>query len=261
MLRLGTLAALLYAFALYAFIFLPVVVLVLFSFQDGRFPIPPLQGFSLRWYREVLGDRDLMAALTNSVLVAVLSSALAVLFGFLAAYGLARFKLPASALQRALITAPLMVSTLIIGMGLLVTLNAIGVPRSLATAGIGHVVINLPLCFAILYSQMGAHQANIERAARDLGAAEWQVLLLITAPLVWPALFASFFLSMTFSWDEFLISFLLTRFEVTLPVEIWNMLRSGLNPKTNAAGSLVFFISIMLVVAFELLLFRRGREK
>jgi spermidine/putrescine transport system permease protein len=62
---------------------------------------------------------------------------------------------------------------------------------------------------------------------------------------------------MTFSWDEFLISFLLTRFEVTLPVEIWNMLRSGLNPKTNAAGSLVFFVSIVLVVAFELLLFRR----
>jgi spermidine/putrescine transport system permease protein len=207
----------------------------------------------------VLGDRDLMAALGNSVLVAVLSSAFAVLLGFLAAYGLSRFKLPASALQRAVITAPLMVSTLIIGMGLLIMLNAVGVPRSLATAGIGHVVINLPLCFAILYSQMGAHQANIERAARDLGAAEWQVLILITAPLVWPALFASFFLSMTFSWDEFLISFLLTRFDVTLPVEIWNMLRSGLNPKTNAAGSLVFFVSIVLVVAFELLLFRRRR--
>jgi spermidine/putrescine transport system permease protein len=254
---LGTAAALVYGLALYAFIFLPVVVLVLFSFQDGRFPIPPLQGFSLRWYREVLGDRELMAALGNSVLVAVLSSAFAVLLGFLAAYGFSRFKLPASALQRALITAPLMVSTLIIGMGLLITLNELGVPRSLTTAGIGHVVINLPLCFAILYSQMGAHQANIERAARDLGAAEWQVLILITAPLVWPALFASFFLSMTFSWDEFLISFLLTRFEVTLPVEIWNMLRSGLTPKTNAAGSLVFFVSVVLVVAFELLLFRR----
>ena len=84
---LGTAAALVYGMALYAFIFLPVVVLVLFSFQDGRFPIPPLQGFSLRWYGEVLGDRDLMAALGNSVLVAVLSSAFAVILGFLAAYG------------------------------------------------------------------------------------------------------------------------------------------------------------------------------
>jgi spermidine/putrescine transport system permease protein len=244
---------------IYAFIFLPVVILVLFSFQDGRFPIPPLQGLSLRWYAEVIADRDLMAALANSVLVAVLSSAVAVLLGFLAAYGLARFPLPYAALQRALITFPLAVSTLIIGMGLLIAFNAVGVPRSLMTAGIGHVVINMPLCFAIIYSQMGEHQATIERAARDLGAAEWQVLVLVTAPILWPALFASFFLAMTFSWDEFLISFLLTRFDVTLPVEIWNMLRSGLNPKTNAAGSLVFGISVALVLVLELVALRRRR--
>jgi spermidine/putrescine transport system permease protein len=131
------------------------------------------------------------------------------------------------------------------------------VQKSLWTAGIGHVVINMPLCFAIIYSQMGAHQANIERAARDLGAREWQVLLLITAPLVWPALFASFFLAMTFSWDEFIIAFLLTRFEVTLPVEIWNMLRSGLNPKTNAAGSLVFGVSVLIALLLELVVLRR----
>ncbi|RUZ28208.1 ABC transporter permease subunit, partial [Mesorhizobium sp. M7A.F.Ca.CA.001.15.1.1] len=116
---------------------------------------------------------------------------------------------------------------------------------------------NLPLCFAIIYSQMGDHQINIERAARDLGAPEWKVLLLITAPVMAPAIFAGFFLSMTFSWDEFVISFLLTRFDTTLPVEIWNLLRSGLNPKTNAVGSLVFAVSIVLVVFFELTLLRR----
>jgi spermidine/putrescine transport system permease protein len=119
------------------------------------------------------------------------------------------------------------------------------------------VVINLPLCFAIIYSQMGDHQINIERAARDLGAAEWKVLLMVTVPVMAPAIFAGFFLSMTFSWDEFVISFLLTRFETTLPVEIWNLLRSGLNPKTNAVGSLVFAVSIVLVVFFELTLLRR----
>ena len=80
-------------------------------------------------------------------------------------------------------------SYLIIGMGLLVVFNAAGLPKSLLAAGIGHVVINLPLCFAIIYSQMGDHQINIERAARDLGAREWQVLLLITVPMMWPAIF------------------------------------------------------------------------
>ena len=120
-------------------------------------------------------------------------------------------------------------------------------------------MINLPLCFAILYAQMSEPQARIERAARDLGAAEWQVLLLVTVPLLWPALFAAFFLAFTLSWDEFIIAFLLTRFDVTLPVEIWSALRTGLNPATNAVGSLVFGVSIVLVLLVELVLLRRAR--
>ncbi|TIX29417.1 MAG: ABC transporter permease, partial [Mesorhizobium sp.] len=204
-------------------------------------------------YDAVLADTRLTSALVNSLLVAAISSAVAVTLGFLSAWGFARFALPGSGLLRALITLPLTVSYLIIGMGLLVLFNWAGVPKSLLAAGIGHVVINLPLCFAIIYSQMGDHPINIERAARDLGAPEWKVLLLITVPVMAPAIFAGFFLSMTFSWDEFVISFLLTRFDTTLPVEIWNLLRSGLNPKTNAVGSLVFAVSIVLVVFFELM--------
>lgn len=249
--------AALYAILVYIFIFLPVAMLVLFSFQGTLFPIPPFNGSSLRWYEAVLGDQRLTAGLVNSIGVALVTSALATLLGFLSAWGFARFHLPASALLRGLITLPLTVSYLIIGMGLLIFFNWLGLPKSLLAAGIGHVVINLPLCFAILYSQMGAHQANIERAARDLGAGELQVLTLVTAPMLWPALFASFFLSITFSWDEFVIAFLLTRFDTTLPVEIWNLLRAGLNPKTNAVGSLVFGVSIVLAILFELIAFRK----
>ena len=159
-----------YALAIYGFIFLPVVVLVLFSLQATSFPIPPFTGPSLRWYEVVLADQRLTSALLNSVLVALLSSLAAVALGFLAAWGFARHHLPRSGLLRGLITLPLTVSYLIIGMGILILFNAAGIPKSLVAAGIGHVVINLPLCFAIVYSQMGEHQVNIERAARDLGA-------------------------------------------------------------------------------------------
>lgn len=246
-----------YALAIYGFIFLPVVVLVVFSLQSTAFPIPPFTGPSFRWYEAVLNDPRLTSALLNSLAVAGISSAVAAALGFLGAWGFARFALPGSALMRGFITLPLTVSYLIIGMGLLVVFNMAGLPKSLLTAGIGHVVINLPLCFAIIYSQMGDHQINIERAARDLGAREWQVLWIITLPIMWPAIFASLFLSMTFSWDEFVISFLLTRFDTTLPVEIWNLLRSGLNPKTNAVGSLVFGVSVVLAIMLELILLRR----
>jgi spermidine/putrescine transport system permease protein len=255
--RISTLAAIAYAGLIYVFIFLPVLVLILYSFQGSQIPVPPFNGPSLRWYTQVLGDGGVVEALWNSVVVATLSSLAAVLLGFLAAYGFARFSFGGSALWRGLLTAPLAVSYLIIGMGLLVTFNAIALPKSLLSVGIGHVVINLPLAFAIVYSQMGDHQVNIERAARDLGAGDWHVLWLITAPMLWPALFAAFFLSMTFSWDEFVIAFLLTRFEVTLPVEIWNMMRGGLSPKTNAIGSLVFLISIVFALLAELIVFRR----
>lgn len=246
-----------YGLAMYGFIFLPVIVLIVFSFQGTTLPIPPFNGPSLRWYEAILSDSRLMNGLAHSISVALVSSSIAVILGYLAAWGFARSFLPGSALMRGLITLPLTVSYLIIAMGLLIMFKWLAIPKSLWTAGLGHVVINMPLCFAIIYSQMGDAQINIERAARDLGAREWQVLLLISVPVMWPAIFASFFLSVTFSWDEFVISFLLTRFDTTLPVEIWNLLRSGLNPKTNAIGALVFGVSIVFAIIFELINLRR----
>jgi spermidine/putrescine transport system permease protein len=248
-----------YLAAAYAFVFLPVAVLVAFSFQDGRLPVPPFQGVTLDWYAKVLGDRDLMAALGHSALVAVVSSLVALILGFLAAHGLARVRLPGSVLMRGVLIAPMTVSYLIIALGLLTLFNQSGVRLSLWTAGVGHVVINLPLCFAITYAAMGDHQKNAERAARDLGAPEWKVLLLISAPMLAAPLAAAFFLSVTFSWDEFIIAFLLTRFDVTLPVEIWSMLKSGLSPATNAVGSLVFLVSVTLVAVLEIFVFRRAK--
>ncbi len=250
----------LYIAVLYAFIFLPVAVLVLFSFQGSRLPVPPFNGPSLKWYAQVLSDRDLMAALGNSFLVALISSATALALGFLAAVALARYRLPGSILMRGLLIAPMTTSYLIIALGLLSLWNSLGFSVSLWVTGIGHVVINLPLCFAILYAAMGDQQRNAERAARDLGASEGRVLWHITAPMLMPSMLAAFFLSVTFSWDEFIIAYLTTRFDVTLPVEIWSLLKSGLNPKTNAVGSLVFLVSTAMVITLELAVFRKAKR-
>jgi spermidine/putrescine transport system permease protein len=244
----------------FGFIYLPVGTLVLFSFQDGSLPVPPFEGPSLQWYEEVLSDDDVTDALLHSLLVATGSSTVAVILGFLAAYGLSRHVLPGSALMRALLIAPLTVSYLIVGLGLLIVLTRTGVGLSLATAGIGHVVINLPLAFAIIYASMGAQHENAERAARDLGASEANVVLLVTAPMLAPAIAAAFFLSVTLSWDEFIIAFLLTRFDITLPVEIWSMLRSGLSPRLNAIGSVVFLVSVAAVIVLEFTVLRRRRS-
>lgn len=249
-----------YLLLAFGFIYLPVGTLVLFSFQGSSLPVPPFDGPSLQWYAEVLSDTDVTAALMNSLLVAVGSSLVAVILGFLAAYGLARHVLPGAIYMRILLIAPLTVSYLIIGLGLLILLTRTGVGLSLMTAGIGHVVMNVPLAFAIIYASMGSQQENAERAARDLGASEVNVIVLVTAPMLAPAIAAAFFLSVTLSWDEFIISFLLTRFDITLPVEIWSMLRSGLSPRLNAIGSLVFLISIAVVLILEFTVLRRRSQ-
>lgn len=249
----------LYGSLAYLFLFSPVLVLLLFSFQDGQLPIPPLKGLTLRWYAQVLADEQIMSALAHSLLVAFASASLACLMGFLAAYGLARYRLPARGGLGWLILAPATISYLIIAMGLMVTFGSIGLPRSLFSVVIGHVVINLPIAFALIYSQLGAHQLNIERAARDLGAGELSLLVLIVVPSLLPALVAAFALCFSLSWDEFIIAFLLSQFEVTLPVEIWSSLRSGLNPAINAAGTLVFGLSLgLFLLALTFVLARRG---
>ncbi len=126
-----------YLTAAFGFIYLPVAALVLFSFQDGSLPVPPFNGPSLRWYAEILGDDDVTAALGHSLLVGVGSSAVAVTLGFLAAYGLARHVVPGSALIRGLLIAPLTVSYLIVGLGLLIVLTRAGIGLSLWTVGAG----------------------------------------------------------------------------------------------------------------------------
>ena len=241
------------------FIYLPVVILVLFSFQEGDLPVPPFDGPGLRWYGELFANERLLDSLFNSVVVAVLSALATTLLGFLAAYGLSRAPVRFMGLARFLLIAPITVSYLIIGMGLLTTFNVAGISKSLLAVGIGHVVINLPLAFAIIYSQMSERHKNIDAAAHDLGASDLQTIVLISLPMMRVPLIASFCLSATLSWDEFIVAFLLSRFEVTLPVIIFEMLRAGLTPEVNAAGTLVFAISMgIILIAAATLLFRRG---
>ena len=250
-----------YLVVAFIFIYLPSVMLVLFSFQHGQLPAPPFDGPSLEWYERMIGNRRLVEALGNSILVASLSALASTVLGFLAAYGLARRRRRFENGVRYMLMAPLMVSYLIIGMGLLVCLSLIGMPKSLLMVIIGHLIINLPLCFAIALSQLGEHQRNIERAALDLGASDLKALLFVTIPMIWPTLFAAFCISATLSWDEFIIAFLLSRFEVTLPVMIYEILRGGMTPELNAAGSVLFAISIGVVTLAALFGLRRRRSE
>ena len=149
-----------------------------------------------------------------------------------------------------------------IGFGLSITANELALGRSLVLVTLGHIIINLPLAFAIILSQMREEDETLERAARDLGAGELTVIARIVIPVVLPGILAAFLLSFTLSWDEFIIAFFLADFDVTLPIEIWSQLRTGLDAKTNAAGTLVFAISLVaLTLAYILSRTTQRRSK
>lgn len=241
------------------FIYLPVITLVLFSLHDGRVPVPPFKGPTLEWYGRILSNPKVTGATLNSVMVAGVSAALSVALAMLAGWGLARHRVPGSKWIEALILMPLTVSYLVVGLGLLVATGGL-LPKSLMLVILGHVVLNLPLAFAILYVQFDAAQARLEMAARDLGASEQQVFWRVTVPSLRVAIIAAFALCFTFSWDEFIVAFLLSGFDPTLPVVIWGLLRTGLDPQTNAAGTLVFLVSVTAALLVEAILLKRRKR-
>lgn len=257
----GTALRAAYMAAVMAFIYLPVAVLILFAFQAGSVPVPPFDGPSLRWFWAILGDARMMRALGNSVLVALGSSAIATVCGTLFAYAVARHGGPWARRLQGLFLLPLTISYVIIGMGLLITLMRLGIPKSLTAVVIGHAVINVPIVIALVSSQIQRSMLGLERAARDLGARELQVLRHVVLPSLALPILAAFLLCVTMSWDEFIIALLVSRFDVTLPVEIWSQLRSGLNPKTNAVGALVFLASAAIVVIVGWLLSAAERRR
>lgn len=242
-----------------AFIYLPIIVLGLFSFHDGRAAVPPFSGPTLKWYGEVLSDPRIGESALNSLFLGVVSSTISTTLGFLAAYGLGRFRLFGDTILRGAVMLPMNISYLVIGMGLLVFVRSLNLPLGLPAACLAHVVMTLPLSFAICQAAITPNQVKLEMAAKDLGATQWMILRRLTIGLCWPSILASFCLAFTLSWDEFIMTYLLTRFDVTIPISIWGMMRTGLNPETNALGMMVFAVSLILFFTFEFIYFRSAK--
>jgi spermidine/putrescine transport system permease protein len=235
-----------------AFLYAPIVILVIFSFNDSQLPSFPLSGFTLHWYRQFLSNADLRAALETSAIIAAISSLGAVLLGILASIALVRRRFRAKAPVSALLLSPLVIPYVVFGISLLLFFHAAGIPRSILTVVIGHIVISLPYTILVLMPRLQQIDVSLEEAAYDLGASRLRTFRSITLPLLLPAVLSAFLIAFTTSFDEYAVASFVVGTRVTFPIYLYSALRfPNQLPQVIAVAVVVITISLVVVVAAE----------
>lgn len=238
-------------------IYIPILVMAAFSFNSGRYQTLPFREPTLDWYVQLGRDHSFIDGLTNSLLIASGAAVLATFLGFLAAYGFHKARLPGKPILLALVLAPLIVPLILVGIGMRLQLSALGLQPSLWFVLFGQTVYVLPLAVLNLRARLTNVPQNLEEAAISLGASRTRAILEIVAPACASTLLATFLLTFTFAFDEFVIAYFLTNFQITLPIKIWTTLVTGFDPKINAAGTIVFLFSLFLGVTAQCVLLLR----
>lgn len=246
--------------ALIVFLYAPVAVLVLFSFNNSRYS-GQWVGFTVDWYRRLAADGSLHDALFNSLIIASTSTVLATLLGLGAALGLERHRRRRYEAIEATMTLLLVVPEVMLGVGLLLWFVLLKLPLGLMTVTLAHTAFNLPLVTMLIRARLQKLDVRLEEAARDLGASPWAAFRRVTMPLLAPAVVGAGLLAFTVSLDDFIVTFFTAGpGATTLPLKVYSMIKSGVSPEINALSALLVMVS-MGMVALSLWLQRGGPGK
>lgn len=267
----------LYALVVYLFLYIPIGIIVLFSFNAGRHA-SEFTGFSVKWYGKALGNPFVIDSLSTSLIVAVSAAALSSIMGTAAALALQRVKGPMKAVFDGLIYISIMIPGIVIGIATLVALVTVfdivnpmievlwaagGEAPQLAlgytTVIAAHTLFTMSLVIVIVRARIAGMDRALIEASADLYASPWATFRQITLPQLFPAILAGFLLSFTFSFDDFIISFFVAGSNTTLPVYVFSSIRRGITPEVNAIGSMVLAVSLILLIVAQILL-RRDRK-
>jgi spermidine/putrescine transport system permease protein len=231
---------------MYAFMYFPIIVLGVYSFNDSRYSAS-WEGFSLRWYRALFSDRRLLSALQDSLTIAIVAVAISAVLGTLMAIGLARSRFRGKGLYRGVSYLPLIVPDIAIAVATLVFLVSVAIPLSLGTIIAAHMVFCLAYIAVVVASRLQRLDPNLEEAALDLGATPTQALLKVLIPQLAPGILAGCLLAFVLSMDDLLISsFTAGGGANPLPIEIFSRVRTGVKPDINA-------LSVVLILGSALL--------
>jgi spermidine/putrescine transport system permease protein len=239
---------------IYVFLFAPIVLLVLFSFNENRYGTLPITGWTLKWYQSVFENYQIQDALKTTIAVAAGVTVVSTVVGTAAAFPLARSRLPFRGGIRVAFTLPIMIPGLLIGVGLLSFFtNVLHVQLSPATAVIGQSIYTTPFVILIVASRLEGFDRALERAASDLGSNAFSRIRHVILPLILPGIFAGALFAFTLSLDEFIITLFLIGGDNTLPIYIYTQVKFGITPEVNALASLLIAASLLLsLIAFTL---------
>jgi len=230
-----------------AFLYLPIAVLVAYSFNASRSLTWPMTGFTLEWYQKLAANEALIDAFYNSLYVAISATALTLIIGVPAALALDRIDFPGKGLFRKLILLPIALPGIITGISMLILFRSLGIRLSLEAVIVGHATALLAVVVTQVYARLQRLPNSLQEASEDLGASGLQTFFLITLPNIKTAVIGAGMLAFTLSFDEIPVTFFLTGRDNTLPMFIWSTMRRGLTPEINAIGSLIVVMSIVLI--------------
>lgn len=243
----------------YLFLYLPLIVVILYSFSATRVNAWPIEGYTFDWYRELLADDDIWAAIRFSTLVGIVAASLAVVLGTLTAYALDRYRFRARPLIRFAVGLPIVLPGIVTGVALLSFFTLLGWKLSATTIVIAHATFCITLVVNNVAARLSQLPRSLDEASADLGASPWRTFRRITFPLIRPSIIAGAILAFTLSFDEVVVTFFLTGRDKTLPLLIWGRLRRGISPEINAAATVIIVVSLVLVVVANRILRRSGQ--
>ena len=239
----------LYTIAIYVFMFLPVAVVVLLSFNSSQFGSFPMEGLSFRWFVRLWENDAIVRAFRVSIVLGALTSAISTIIGILASLALVRYRFPGKNAVTTLLIAPLLIPEVVLAVALLLFLRWLELPKSFALLLLGHVIFTLPFVVLVVQARLVAIKPEYEEAALSLGANPVQTFFAVTLPLLMPAVLAGMLFAFTMSFDDITGTMFWKPGGVeTVPTQIFAMLRHSISPEINALGTVMIVFTVVLPV-------------
>ena len=233
------------ALAAYAFLYLPLVIVVAYSFNDSRLNAEWV-GFTLDWYRKLAADQDMLAAAGNSLMIGAIASLVSTILGTMAGIAMHRYR---PRLLPILIFAPIAIPEILTGVSLLIFFVLLNVTLGLVSVALAHIAFCIGFVAIVVRARLAGMEETLTEAARDCGATPWKAFRYVTLPLIMPGVIAGALMAFTLSIDDFVITFFTAGAgTVTLPLLIYSMIKIAVTPEVNAVSTLLMLLTLVLIV-------------